>query len=350
MKKTLILMAFFIGACGAPVSALSSPDTEYPSPMPTATIYTTPTPEYRATAEIAETQMAIAEATSQAVERVMVQATNDEAQRQHEAAMINAQGTQQADANAMVQLSWTATAYQTAIPLTATAQVDNSTAIASYSTMTIAQITATAYAPTQVVANANAQTQANLAPLFAGVQIFAIFAIGVFLLFAAWMMRWYWMREDARAEAAAAEARANSPRGIAEREGFKPVNFSPNVHFVHPVETPTVVNVRTDYGGGMGTLAQTVVPCTKEQLLQFAENTITKGWGLGINQWEGGETLFTRNTYKVFRAWLMLNKFAVSTGAGILALTDAGKEFFEGVLNTSQLPNEYQFGEMQVAQ
>lgn len=67
---------------------------------------------------------------------------------------------------------------------------------------------------------------------------------------------------------------------------------------------------------------------------------------MGINAWEKDDTLFTRDTYKPFRAWLQVNKFTVSTGGGALALTDAGRAFLDAFLNQSTLPTEYQFGEV----
>lgn len=338
MKKMFIFMAFFLTACGGQVSALSN-TTEYqlsrmstPSPVPTVTI------GYQATANVAETQVAIAQATADEANRVMVQATNDEAQRQHEKYIVDAQGTQQINDADFIRDSWTATAALTAVPLTSTAQVDNSTAISAQTTLTTSLITATAALPTQIVAVANAKTQAQFAPVYMGVQIFAIFAIGVFLLFAAWMLRWYWMRQDAREI-------ATSPQGVAERNGLKPIpQVEPEPEFIQPTET--VITVRQDYGGGNMHMDRYTVPCTKDMLLQFAENVLTKNWTLGINAWEKDNTLFTRDTYKPFRAWLQANKFTVSTGGGALALTDAGRAFLDAFLNQSTLPTEYQFGEV----
>jgi len=341
MKKLFILMAFLVTGCGAVNASAMGNTTEYqlarvstPSPVPTVTI------GYQATANVAETQVAIAQATANEANRVMVQATNDQKQRDHETSMQNAQATQQAESNAMVQLGWTATAASTSIPLTAKAQVENMTAIAEYKVVTIAQLTATAALPTQIVAVANAKTQAQFAPLYMGVQIFAIFAIGVFLLFVSWMLRWYWMRQDAR-------ERAASPQGVAERHGYKPIPSAapdPEPEFIQPTET--VITVRQDYGGGNMHMDRYTVPCTKDMLLQFAENVLTKNWTLGINAWEKDDTLFTRDTYKPFRAWLQVNKFTVSTGGGALALTDAGRAFLDAFLNQSTLPTEYQFGEV----
>ena len=344
MKRMFILMAFLVTGCGAVnVSALGqNTDTEYRTPQPTATQSPVPTAtiEYKATANAAETQAYIAQATADEANRVMVQATNDQQQREHETAMQSNSATQQAEANKIIVLGWTATAYQTTVPLTATAQVDNMTAIANYKAVTIAEITATAYMPTQIVANANAETQAQFATAFAWVQVFAIFALGVFLLFTAWFMRWYWMREDARAQ-------AQSPQGVAERHGFKPipqVQPEPDPVFTQPVPE-TVVTVRQDNGDGNLRMDKYTVPCTREQLLQVAENVLTKGWTLAINQWESAETLFTRNTFSKLRSWLQASHFAVSAGSGTLALSDTGRAFLEAFLNASQLPTEYQFGE-----
>lgn len=340
MKKFFIFMALFISACGAPVSALGT-DTEYRTPQPTATQSPVPTAtvEYKATANAAETQAYIAQATANEANRIMVQATNDQQQRDHEMAMQNAQATAQAESNRMVQLGWTATAALTAVPLTATAQRENMTAIADYKAVTIAQITATAHAPTQVVADANAQTQAQLAPAFAFAQLFAMFAVGFFAIFAVLFMRWYWMREDARAH-------ARSPQGVAERHGFVPIPQvapEPEPEFIQPTET--VITVRQDRGDGNMRMDKYTVPCTREQLLQVAENVLANGWSLAINQWEAAGTLFTRNTFSKLRAWLQANKFAVSTGGGALALSPEGHAFLDAFLNASQLPAEYQFGD-----
>ena len=340
MKKTLILMAFIVSACGAPVSALESITTEYRTPQPTATasIVPTATTGYEATAHAAETSAYIAQSTADAANRVMVQATNDQQQREHETAMQNADATAQAQADKFTRDGWTATAALTAIPLTSTAQVDNMTAIADYKAVTIAQLTATAALPTQIVAESNARTQAQLAPVFAFVQLFAIFAIGVFMLFAAWFMRWYWMREDARQAVAAHNA---SPQGVAERNGF--ISIAPEPEFIQPTET--VITVRQDHGDGNMRMDKYTVPCTREQLLQVAENVLTKGWTLAINQWESAETLFTRNTFGKLRSWLQSNQFAVSAGSGTLALSPEGQAFLDAFLNAAQLPTEYQFGE-----
>lgn len=339
MRKIFILMAFFIGACGAPVSALT---TEYRTPQPTetASIVPTATIEYQATAHAAETQAYIAQSTADAANRIMVQATNDQQQREHETAMQNADATAQAEANAMIALGWTATAYQTSMPLTATAQVDNMTAIADYKAVTIAQITATAALPTQIVAESNARTQAQYGWVFTLVQLFAIFAIGVFLLFAASFMRWQWMQQDKREY-------DKTPKGVAESQGFReiPDLDEPEPNFIKPEppeEKVTVLTVQNETGT---TSRQMIVPCKPNQLLELAENTLTKGWSLAINAWEGAETSFTRGTFSKVRSWLQGNKFAISTGGGALVLTDEGRAFLEAYLNTAVLPTEYEFGE-----
>lgn len=341
MKKIFILalipIALLMSSCGTVrASSFRQTDTEYQTPRANATQTPVPTAtiEYKATAFAAETQAAIAQATADQARRIMVQATNDQAQREHEAQIQNSNATQQAESNHAMLLSWTATAAQTAIPLTATAQRENLTAIAEYNEVTIAMITATAALPTQIVAEADAQTIAKFAPLRMGAQIFAMFAIGVFLLFSAWFMRWYWMRQDAREW-------LKSPAGVAGLDGFVPVpDVEPEI-----IRPETIVTVRQDFGGGNMRMDKYTVPCSKEQLLQVAENILTKGWTLGINQWESAETLFTRNTFGKLRSWLQGNKFAISTGGGTLALTPEGHTFLEEFLNKALLPTEYQFTE-----
>jgi len=348
MKNLLILMAFFLIGCGAVNASAMSTTTEYLSPQPTATISPVPTATigYQATANVAETQVAIAQATADEANRVMVQATNDQAQREHETSMQNAQGTAQAESENFIRDGWTATAALTAVPLTATAQVDNMTAIAEYKAVTIAQMTGTAYAPTQIVANANAEAQAQFAPMIVGMQIFAYFGIGVFLLFTAWFMRWYWMREDARAEKA---AHAQSPQGIAERNGLTPIARSePEPDFIMPtppkprhIDRPTTAD-----------LIKYTIPCAQEPFDIFAEKLVTGEMALSINKWEtsgfvsGDDVGNVRAWIKRMRAWMHVNGFGVFNENDEMTLVQAGREWLEKYLEKRTLPTEYRFAEV----
>lgn len=346
MKRIFIVMAFFLSACGGQASALGfdTNTTEYQSPQPTATQSPVPTAtiEYKATANAAETQAYIAQATADEANRVMVQATNDQQQREHETAMQSNSATQQAEANKIIVLGWTATAYQTTVPLTATAQVENMTAIANYKAVTIAEITATAYMPTQIVANANAQTQAQFATAFAWVQVFAIFALGVFLLFTAWFMRWYWMREDARAEL---ESRANSPESIAARNGLVPIpeNFIMPNEPIAPRPAPRVERPMTAEN------LKYTIPSAQEQFDIFAEKLVTGEMALSINRWETSGLISgvknVRAWIKNMRGWMHANGFGVFNENDEMTLVQAGREWLEHYLEKRILPTEYQFGE-----
>jgi len=151
-------------------------------------------------------------------------------------------------------------------------------------------------------------------------------------------MRWYWVREDARAH-------AQSPQGVAKRNGFKPIpQVDSEAEFIQPIDT--VIAIKQDLGDGNFQINKYIVPCTRDMLFEFAENVLTKNWTLGINTWERGDTLFSRDTYKPFRAWLLSNQFAASTGGGALALTSNGRAFLDAWLNKQSLPTEYQFGEV----
>jgi len=347
MKKLFILMAFLITGCGAVNASAMDTTTEYLSPQPTATISPVPTATigYQATANVAETQVAIAQATADEANRVMVQATNDQAQREHETAMQNAQGTAQAESNHMIALGWTATAMNTSVPLTQTQQAIVNTQIPAHQTMVAAEIKATEHAPTQIVAESNARTQAQLAPLFAAVQIFAIFAIGVFVLFAAWFMRWYWMREDARAEAV---AHAQSPQGVAERNGFTPIaQDEPEPEFIKPVEEKPA---RVERPITADTIRYTI-PCAQNAFDIFAEKIITGEMALSINKWEtsgfvsGANVGNVRAWIKRMRAWMHINGFGVFNENDEMTIVQGGREWLEKYLEHRTLPTEYQFGE-----
>jgi len=347
MKNILILMALMLTGCGAMPVLAQETDTEYRTPMPTATasIVPTATIEYQATAHAAETQAYIAQSTADAANRVMVQATNDQQQREHEAAMQNADATAQAEANAMIELGWTATAYQTSMPLTATAQVDNMTAIAEYKAVTIAQITATAAYPTQIVAESNARTQAKYAPVYVFVQVFAIFAIGVFLFFTAYMMRWYWMREDARATQA---AHAASPQGVAEKHGFTPIEeVEPEPSIIHPTELVQQMP-RVERPVTAENLKYTI-PSAQEQFDIFAEKLVTGEMALSINKWETSGLLSgvknARTWIKNMRGWMHANEFGVFNENDEMTLVQAGRAWLEQYIEHRSLPTEYQFGE-----
>lgn len=339
MKKTLILLAFIVSGCGVVNAQALTTDTEYRTPQPTATQSSVPTAtiEYKATAYVAETQVAIAQATADTANRIMVQATNDQQQRDHEAAMVNAQATQQAQAENMIVLGWTATAYQTTVPLTATAQVENLTAIANYKAVTIAQITATAYAPTQTVANANARVQANIAPILGAVNMFAVFAIGVFLLYVSYGLWWYWKREDARAEKREYE---KSPRGIAEKHGFEPVE-----PFIMPQPEKPKINRPVTAEN-----LKYTIPSAQEQFDIFAEKLVSGEMALSINRWETSGLLSgvknARAWIKNMRAWMNINGFGVFNENDEMTLVQIGREWLERYLEHRTLPTEYQFGEV----
>lgn len=348
MKHTLILLAFIVSGCGVVNAQALTTDTEYQSPQPTATQSPVPTAtiEYKATANAAETQAYIAQATADEANRVMVQATNDQQQREHETAMQSNSATQQAEANKIIVLGWTATAYQTTVPLTATAQVDNMTAIANYKAVTIAEITATAHAPTQTVADANAKTQAQLAPAFALAQLFALFAIGFFAVFAVLFMRWYWMREDARAQA---QAHAQSPQGIAERNGLTPIAHSePEPDFI----MPTPPKPRHIDRPMTADLIKYTIPCAQEPFDIFAEKLVTGEMALSINKWEtsglvsGANVGNVRAWIKNMRAWMHINGFGVFNDNDEMTLVQAGQEWLEKYLEKRILPTEYRFGDV----
>jgi len=347
MKKLLILMALLLTGCGAMQVSAQEIDTEYRTPQPTATasIVPTATVEYQATAHAAETQAYIAQSTADAANRIMVQATNDQQQREHEAAMQNADATAQAEANHMIELGWTATAYQTSMPLTATAQVDNMTAIADYKAVTIAQLTATAAYPTQIVAESNARTQAKYAPVYVFVQVFAIFAIGVFLFFTAYMMRWYWMREDARATQA---AHAASPQGVAEKHGFTPIEeVEPEPSIIHSTELVQQMP-RVERPVTAENLKYTI-PSAQEQFDIFAEKLVTGEMALSINKWETSGLLSgvknARTWIKNMRGWMHANEFGVFNENDEMTLVQAGRAWLEQYIEHRSLPTEYQFGE-----
>lgn len=280
-------------------------NTEYPTatrtPQPTATIILSATIDYQQTAIIAQS-------TADEARRINAMATVEYV------ALLNQQiaFTAEVERQNFEIISWTQTAALTSIPLTATQQAIINTQIPQQQQIIAAQLTATKGAPTQMIAMVNAQNYAKYADANQVAGIVGKWSIGVFVI------------------------------GV--------LIFLFRLPMTTKLETPqkkesqleTVVWVKNTKDNGAQS-TRLVVPCTPGQLTELATN-ITQGTKtLGINQWEGAGTLFTRDVILRVRAWIRDNQFALTTDGGQLAPTDELFDFLCGWLETSQLPTEYQF-------
>ena len=204
------------------------------------------------------------------------------------------------------------------------------TAIANYKAVTIAQITATAYQPTQIVAGANAQHRHNLLQRLRGCK-YSQFSGLRFPVFAAWFMRWYWMREDARAQA---QARAQSPQGIAERNGLTPIAHSePEPEFI----MPTPPKPRHIDRPMTADLIKYTIPCAQEPFDIFAENLSPVKWHW--YQQVGNQRTCIRckcrqcsSVDQNMRAWMHINGFGVFNDNDEMTLVQAGQGGLKSIL------------------
>lgn len=278
------------------------------TPMPSATI------GYQATAQAAETARVAAEGTAVAAARMMVEATAAHEARLQEQIRLTAEAERRAfDAH-----SWTATARWTSVPLTETQQAAANTQLAGQMTMAAGQMTATAEAPTLVVALANAEAEAEWSGLRQGMEVFALFAVAVFVLVLVWFVIFK------------APAMMPSGGGVAEEEE------------VHELDTTDVKVV--DRSEGLS-IRMFTVPCSPDALTELAQALVSGQKTLGINLWEGKKSVhFTRDIIKRVRQFLRLNDLVAGSEGERLVLTEKGRKFFLAWLEHRRLPDAFRFG------
>lgn len=298
--------------------------------MPTATISPVPTVTiaYQATAEIANTQLAYAQATANEASRLNTEATAAHERRAQE----QLQMTAAYEAQVFEAYAWTVTAALTSVPLTATQQAALNVQIPTQQALARAEMTKVKEAPTQIHAMIEAEQYAKYWPVEFMIRMFAFMALGVFLIgLGVFAYR--------QAQSMAIVQDAPEPTTIPEMD---PV---PQVVRTYQVSSTPVVVSDNGAGGGFGTTYKYSVPCSPEQLTELAEKILSgeKNKTLAINEWEGADTKMTRATLVRLRSWLQTNRFAESIGAGRVVLATTGENFLRGWLDAQQLPTEYDF-------
>jgi hypothetical protein len=291
--------------------------TPRPSVAPSATIVPSATIDYEATIEVAQAQVDIAQATADEARRVNAMATTEYM------ALVNEQlrMTAEIDRQEFEILMITATMAGTSIPLTQTQQAAVNTQVPAQQAFVYAQMTATEHAPTQMVAMLQVQNYQAWGGMDYQAGIFGKFTLGVFLLFlpVAYILHVI-----------------NKPKEKEEPTNteYQSPKLEPETTFVHVIsdKTPNKSN-------------RFEIPCTPEQLTEFAV-AITQGQKtMAINSWEGKETSFTRPIILQLRSWARNNDFATPTEDNQLAPTNDFLDFLCGWLNKQRLPTEYEFAE-----
>jgi hypothetical protein len=298
---------------GAQAQATTN-NTEYPTATQTAQPTETAIPS--ATIDHAAT-LAIAQATADEARRVNAEVTHAYLQLvQQQSAM-----TQQHELMVFEIYSWTVTAAPSSQAATQTQQAAINTQIPMQQAFVIAQMSATANAPTQIVAMENAKNYVKFAKGNERADIagkYFLIAVMFSLIVLSFRL----------------------PNYISHKINHESVSTEKEL------QLETVVWIKNTKDNGTKSLRYTI-PCSPEQLTELAENITQGKKTLGINQWEGADTLFTRDVILHVRSWLRDNQFVTPTDDGQLAPTGELFDFLCGWLETKKLPTEYEFLETQ---
>lgn len=320
IQKCFVLFGMLVlTGCGAPIAQAASLGTPVaarsltPAASATVTVSPTATVDWQGTAVIAQQ-------TADEARRLNTAATAAYEQRLHE----ESAWTAQADMWTAQAAQSTATAYLTSVPLTSTARVEDMTANSAQMTLRSNEMTATEHAPTQVVAMIDAQNYEEYGALDFVIRLFVLAGLGVFMF------------------GVGIFALFNKPLGVGKpgRQPSAPVQKDSGLM---PLSPATVVQYTTNNGQGWGQDLVYKVPCTRPQLSELADRVINKHETLGVNNWEGEKSLLTRSVILRLRQFFLVNKLAVSSGAGRVALNDAGLKFLRDWLDSNALPHLYSF-------
>lgn len=322
MKRALfyLISVLVLTACGAPGAVQAAAVIGTAGPTATRTVTPSPTVDWKQTAVVAQ-------ATADEARRVNAQAT-----AQHEAYLLEqVRITEGAEIREHEKFAGTATAAWTAIPLTGTARAEDMTAMNAYMTLSAGQLTATHEAPTQAVAMLRADNErrygwVNYAAM--GALAFFLFGVGVFALgkTRAGNGPMVTYQQTVRAEAMVGD----------ELEPIRQDDLTP----LTGADDPHVyVVVRKDNSNGGFSEMRYHVPCTKEQLYELAVRVLDDGETLGINNWEGEGTSFTRKAIGILRSYFQEKKLVTSIGAGRLRFDEDGLALLRAARGHTPLPS-----------
>lgn len=279
-----------------------------PTIQPTSTIVPSVTVDYQSTVEIALNAANQAQATADAAMRLQIEATAAQDQRAHEEYMLEGEQERLALELELRALSGTQTAAPTAMAATATQQAWVIEAERARSTMHSAQITATAQAPRIL---REMKTAENYEYVIFG-QVVAYVGIGFAGIGLVIFIVVKWRVENRRLLDKEQEERSKrwgpqATDGAGEVQG-RAITFRDG----EKLWKDTIPGTRE-------------LPITQEMLLELADGLLT-GMTLAINNWEGADTAWTRETILLMRSFLRRNGLAVDTGNNTLRLTKQGEK------------------------
>lgn len=325
MKKLFVIMvlSIFLSSCGAQDIARLLPgsprSTQNPTQIPTQTLVPTSTVDYLATADNAQALAYSAQLTSDAANRLLVDATVEHERLQHSYSIMT-QDAELATASAisLTQQSdgMTQTSLPTYLPMTQTKVVSQETYVAGQQFDQRTALAATLAAPTQLIAMERSRVAAEFAEtnekISIGLKVSAIafmVVMTLFLLAKAFLMSMNAIRRDD------IEDQDQSIPDLGEEELKR---FSRDENSEGIVYLPTTV------------------PCFLSQLIELADGVINRNMTLGFNAWQGTEV---HKSLSAIRLFLQERKFArlVHNSDGRLDITASGETFLRETL-TSGFP------------
>lgn len=313
-KRYWIVVVFWLLAGCTSVKALQVTGDKVASgvaPMMTAT----PTVDWQATAQVAQ-------ATADEARRV-----NAEATAQHEQFLaVGLQATMSANELEQAKVWQTATWAPTSVPLTITAGANQYAMAEMHLQEVKIAATATEGAPELLLRQKSAE--AYNADLAFGMEQFMRFAAAFFFIAIPVLM---WV------------ARKNQSAPLPVANVSAPVKATPAPSVL---EMATPVLIKREEGGVLEVSLQ-VVPCSEEMLTEFAEGILSGEKTTRFEFWEGEKSLWWRDQYRKFRAWLSSKEVGyaiIHDPSGIMVLTADGEYFLRYWLETRKLPARMEFG------
>lgn len=309
MRKLIVFLiaSIFLVSCGS--TSYLEAATERPRSVPDAITspLNTQTPSLIPTPTVGWQGTAVsAQSTSDAAMRLMVEATNSEAERIQERLSWTHQAdilTQQAD-------SMTAAAFPTYYPDTQTAQVKKDLFALQQENNERANLEATMKAPTMIVAVANAKTIAELSDEMQWATIFAIGALGVLSLSLALLILF---------------------RAFSEKKQPDPVILDLNKHDSSEIPLAKIND---------NVMLRAEIPCNNEQLIEFAEGIINRNMPFSFGAWEGTEV---HKRLKEIREFFKDHKLAkyIKGSNGMMDPLAEGEAFLRYVIDHGEPPKPY---------
>jgi len=347
MKRLLLFFVFLLTAC-APMQAVTQQATLVsqgtptagmhvqatpaftPSPMPSAT----PTVGYQATANAAQTSQAAAQATTDAINRLMVDATEQSNDLTATMQSNSITATSDSDRRAMMILGWTATASDltatakpTVIPLTETRQAYADHVHSTEIAVVVTSMWNTQEAPIVAATMEQVAVNAKYADMNAAVYVFFIAACGVMLIAASFLLIRRGMRND----------------GSSDEPDEVEIETVCDPAVIYQKTQGTTITVRHVDEGGFVSLTTNSIPCSEAQLSELAERVLNKNESLAVNRFEGNGTLWTRETFYAMRNYMQVHRYVQSASSGMVVLTGQGRDFLRAWLDHQSLPRGVEF-------